>query len=198
MSGDAERRFVSRAGDKLDFALDAFAVDPQGRRAADLGCNVGGFTDCLLSRGAASVVCVDTAYGVLEWRLRNDPRVEVRERTNALHAPPPQPPVELVAIDLGWTPQRLALPAARRWLAAGGVAISLFKPHYELAGDDRRHLAKGRLPPEHAAETLQRFLEGPIPGGFDLLASVESPLRGGKSGRGGEGNLEYLLHLRAV
>jgi 23S rRNA (cytidine1920-2'-O)/16S rRNA (cytidine1409-2'-O)-methyltransferase len=196
MSG--ERAFVSRAGAKLAFALDAFGIDPAGRTAADLGCNVGGFTDCLLARGAASVVSVDTAYGVLDWRLRNDPRVLVQERSNALHAMPPRGPVELVTIDLGWTPQRLALPAARRWLQAGGVAVSLFKPHYELEGERKRWLERGRLAPHLAAAVLTEFLAASPPGGFELLGSVESPLRGGKSGRGGEGNIEFLLHLRAV
>ncbi|MFM8697247.1 MAG: SAM-dependent methyltransferase, partial [Phycisphaerales bacterium] len=83
----AAEAFVSRAGAKLAHALEAFKVDVAGLRCADFGCNVGGFTDCLLKAGAARVTAIDTGYGALAWTLRNDPRVEVRERTNALHAP---------------------------------------------------------------------------------------------------------------
>ena len=114
-----ERPFVSRAGAKLDHALDAFGFEVSGLRCADFGCNVGGFTDCLLQRGAERVVAIDTGYGVLAWKLRNDDRVEVRERTNALHADPPDEPLDLVVIDLAWTPQRLALPAAGESKSSG-------------------------------------------------------------------------------
>ena len=77
---------------------EEFEIDVNGLACADFGCNVGGFTDCLLQRGASSVVAIETGYGVLEWKLRNDPRVEVRERTNALHAEPPQTPIDLVVM----------------------------------------------------------------------------------------------------
>ena len=92
--------------------LDAFAVDPAGRVCADLGCSTGGFTDVLLRRGAARVYAVDTGYGVLDWRLRNDSRVVVMERTNAMHAELPEP-ASLVVIDAGWTRQAKLLPAVR-------------------------------------------------------------------------------------
>ena len=125
-------QFVSRAGEKLDAALAAFGVDVTGLTCADFGCNVGGFTDCLLRRGAAKVYAVDTGYGTLAWTLRKDDRVVVMERTNALHAPPGEP-VDLVVSDVAWTPQRLIVPAAMKWLAPGGRIVSLLKPHYELA-----------------------------------------------------------------
>ena len=125
-------KFVSRAGEKLDAALEAFGMDVTGLTCADFGCNVGGFTDCLLQRGAAKVIAVDTGYGTLAWTLRKDNRVVVMERTNALHAPPPEP-VDLVVSDVAWTPQRLIVPAAMKWLAPGGRIVSLLKPHYELA-----------------------------------------------------------------
>src|ERR1035437_803167 len=83
--GDAKRSFVSRAGEKLDAAIFTFKIDPRGKTCADLGANVGGFTDCLLRHGAAKVYAVDTAYGVLAWNLRKDSRVVVKDRTNALH-----------------------------------------------------------------------------------------------------------------
>ena len=96
--------YVSRGGLKLEAALDAFQVDPTNRICADLGASTGGFTDCLLQRDAASVIAIDTGYGVLAWKLRSDDRVTVMERTNALHAPAPPEPVDLVVIDLAWTP----------------------------------------------------------------------------------------------
>ena len=129
---ETNRQFVSRGDQKLDAALAAFQIDVAGRICADFGCNVGGFTDCLLARGAAKVYAVDTGYGALAWRLRTDPRVVVLERTNALHTAAPEP-VDLVAIDVAWTPQRLIVPAAMKWLAPGGRIVSLLKPHYELA-----------------------------------------------------------------
>src|SRR5881409_1013295 len=105
--------FVSRAGQKLDHALSHFAIDVAGLFCADLGCNAGGFTDCLLQRGAAKVYAIDTGYGALEWKLRRDGRVVVMERTNAIHATLPEP-VQIVTIDVAWTRQRIILPAARR------------------------------------------------------------------------------------
>jgi 23S rRNA (cytidine1920-2'-O)/16S rRNA (cytidine1409-2'-O)-methyltransferase len=130
----AERgQFVSRAGYKLQAALDAFALDVRGAVCADFGCNVGGFTDCLLQRDAAKIYAVDTGYGQLAWTLRTSPRVVVMERTNALHVPPAEP-VDLVVIDVAWTPQERIVPAAARWLRRpGGRIVTLLKPHYELA-----------------------------------------------------------------
>ncbi len=122
-------QFVGRAGDKLDAALAAFAVDVGGWVCADFGCNVGGFTHCLLSRGAARVYAVDTGYGALAWTLRQDSRVVVMERTNALYTEPPEP-VDLVAIDVAWTPQKLIFPAARKWPKPGGIIVSLPQAHY--------------------------------------------------------------------
>ncbi|GAG39535.1 unnamed protein product, partial [marine sediment metagenome] len=132
---DLTKEFVSRGGQKLGAALEAFGVDVRGATCADFGCNVGGFTDCLLRRGAAKVHAVDTGYGCLAWRLRRDSRVVVMERTNALYADPPER-VDLVVIDVAWTPQRLIVPAAMRWAKPPGEGIgiiSLLKPHYELA-----------------------------------------------------------------
>ena len=193
----ADRRFVSRAGEKLDHALEAFDLDVTDLGCADFGCNVGGFTDCLLKRGAREVVAIDTGYGVLDWTLRSDDRVTVRERTNALHAEPTGL-VDLVVIDLAWTPQRLALPVARQWLAEGGRVISLIKPHYELQGERKGLLEKGFLPPEHAEEVLEDVLEEISTLDFEVLQTTRSPLTGGKSSRrrGVPGNVEFLSMLR--
>jgi 23S rRNA (cytidine1920-2'-O)/16S rRNA (cytidine1409-2'-O)-methyltransferase len=117
--GDAKRSFVSRAGHKLEAALVAFSIDATGRTCADLGANVGGFTDCLLRYGAARVYAVDTAYGILAWTLRKDPRVVVRDRTNALHVRLPEP-VTLVAVDVGWTKQEKILPVVAGLVTGNG------------------------------------------------------------------------------
>jgi 23S rRNA (cytidine1920-2'-O)/16S rRNA (cytidine1409-2'-O)-methyltransferase len=193
----ADRRFVSRAGEKLDHALETFDFDVANLSCADFGCNVGGFTDCLLKRGAREVVAIDTGYGVLDWTLRSDDRVTVRERTNALHAEPTEL-VDLIVIDLAWTPQRLALPVARKWLAEGGRVISLIKPHYELQGERKGLLEKGFLPPEHAEQVLEDVLEEISTLDFEVLQTTKSPLTGGKSSRrrGVPGNVEFLSMLR--
>lgn len=192
-----DRQFVSRAGDKLLHALDDLSVDVTGLRCADFGCNVGGFTDCLLNRGATSVIAIDTGRGVLAWKLRQDDRVETRERTNALHAEPPEGGVDLVVIDLAWTPQRLAVPAALKWLAPGGRILSLIKPHYEVTPEQKQLLEQGFLPHEHAHTVHTRVLEDMPSHGARVLGTVQSPLVGGKTARrkGVPGNLEFLALL---
>ena len=196
----SERRFVSRAGDKLDHALDTFDLAVDGMQCADFGCNVGGFTDCLLSRGARRVTAIDTGYGVLAWKLRSDERVTVLERTNALHAEAPSDGNDLVVIDLAWTPQRLALPAAMDWLAEGGRVVSLIKPHYELS-EGRKHLLQGGfLPQELAPQVLEETLDSMAELGWKVLETTQSPLVGSKSSRkrGVPGNIEYLAMLEPL
>jgi 23S rRNA (cytidine1920-2'-O)/16S rRNA (cytidine1409-2'-O)-methyltransferase len=173
-------------------------MDVNGWVCADFGCNVGGFTDCLLQRGAAKVYALDTGYGALAWKLRNDSRVVVMERTNALHAATPQPGVDLVVIDMAWTPQRLALPAALKWLTASGRIITLVKPHYELDdGQKRELLHDGRLDPAEAERVLQHVLKQMPAWGAEVLNHTRSPLAGGKSSRRGHhGNAEYLVAVR--
>jgi 23S rRNA (cytidine1920-2'-O)/16S rRNA (cytidine1409-2'-O)-methyltransferase len=191
-------RFVSRGGEKIAHALRAFAIDPRGFVCADLGCSTGGFTDCLLQAGAARVYAVDTAYGQLAWTLRNDPRVVVMERTNALHADPPEP-VDLATLDLSWTPQRLAIPAALRWLKPSGCIISLIKPHYEFK-DRGGVLPRGGVLDDQSAEAVVRNVAADLPAlGVDVQGLERSPIRGGK-GKGGRaaGNAEWLVLLRPV
>ena len=194
---DAPQKFVSRAGAKLEHALEAFGLDVAGMRCADFGCNVGGFTDCLLQRGAAHVTAIDTGYGALAWKLRQDPRVETRERTNALHADPPSAGVDLVVVDLAWTPQRLAVPAALRWLAPGGRIVTLGKPHYELRDEEKAWLDRGFLPHERVPGVVAR-VEAEMPSlGARVLSGTQSPLVGGKTSRkaGVPGNVEWLTLL---
>jgi 23S rRNA (cytidine1920-2'-O)/16S rRNA (cytidine1409-2'-O)-methyltransferase len=192
--------YVSRAGLKLAHALDAFGLAVAGLRCADFGCNVGGFTDCLLQRGAARVVAIDTGYGALAWKLRQDPGVETRERTNALHAEPPAGGVDLVVVDLAWTPQRLAVPAALRWLRPGGRIVTLVKPHYELREDEKAWLDRGFLPHEHVPAVVSR-VEAEMPAlGARVAGSVQSPIVGGKTSRkaGVPGNVEWLVLLEGA
>ncbi len=194
--------FASRAGLKLYTALQAFQVDPTDYVCADLGCSTGGFTDCLLQHGARHVYAVDTAYGELAWKLRQDPRVTVMERSNALHTEPAEA-CDLVTIDLGWTPQHKALPAASRWLKDGPDAriITLIKPHYEASRDamaprprspksPRSGHRKGKLNDVQALEVTQRVLDSIQELGFHALAHIPSPIRGGKGG-----NIEYIALL---
>jgi 23S rRNA (cytidine1920-2'-O)/16S rRNA (cytidine1409-2'-O)-methyltransferase len=148
-------RYISRGGEKLRYALDHAGLSCRDVTAADLGANVGGFTDCLLQAGAARVYAVDTGYGVLDWHLRNDPRVVVMERTNALHVSLPEP-VDLVVSDVAWTRQRHIVPHALSLLRAGGTLLSLFKPQYEAP---RRLLTKGILPAEQLEPVLRAALE---------------------------------------
>lgn len=181
--------FVSRAGLKLAHALDVFAVQVQGLECADFGCNAGGFTDCLLKRGAATVIAVDTGYGMLDWKLRNDPRVEVRERTNVLHCSPPPSGVDLVVLDMAWTRQRHVIPVALRWLRPSGAIVALIKPHYESEGAERKALVKGVLPADVALTVVRRVLDDMPDLGVRVIAETPSPLEGGG------GNREHLVHL---
>lgn len=167
-------QFVSRGGEKLAAALHSFSFEVVGLTCADFGAHTGGFTDCLLQRGAAHVFSVDTCYGTLAWKLRRDPRVTVRERTNAMHVTL-QRPVDLIVIDVGWTPQRLILPAAERNLAPGGRVISLIKPHYESPAE---RLRDGVLPDEHLEDVVRVTLATIMEAGWTVIQSVESPLRG--------------------
>ena len=199
-TGGGPAPFASRAGAKLDHALTRLDLDVAGLRCADFGCNVGGFTDCLLRRGALKVYAIDTAYGVLDYRLRSDARVVVMERTNALHCAAPEP-VDLVTIDLGWTRQRHAVPAALRWLASGGRIVTLIKPHYELSAQDKKELLSGGVLAEpDARRVLEEVLGSLARLGAVVLGVVESPLGGAKSARrsGGPGNREFLALLSAA
>jgi 23S rRNA (cytidine1920-2'-O)/16S rRNA (cytidine1409-2'-O)-methyltransferase len=178
--------FVSRAGLKLDHALQTLTIRVEGFICADFGCNAGGFTDCLLQRGAAKVYAIDTGYGALEWKLRTDPRVVAMERTNAMHVELPES-VDLVVIDVAWTRQSKILPSALRVLKADGQVITLIKPHYEA---DAKLLKQGVLPADRLDAVVEEVKRQIAETGFECLAIVASPILGGK------GNTEVLAHLR--
>jgi 23S rRNA (cytidine1920-2'-O)/16S rRNA (cytidine1409-2'-O)-methyltransferase len=177
--------FVGRGALKLRAALDAFALQPAGWVCADFGCNVGGFTDCLLQAGAAKVYAIDTGYGQLAWKLRKDPRVVVRERTNILHCPVEEP-VDLVVADLAWTPQEFSVPVALAWLKPAGRLVSLLKPHYELAHVLGRRPDKP-LDADQAREVLRKVRSRLAALGATVLADALSPV----TGKGG--NEEFFL-----
>lgn len=169
-----EFSYASRGALKLEAAFRHWGLDASGGVAADLGCSTGGFTDVLLRHGALRVHSVDTAYGQLAYRLRTDPRVRVHERSNALHLPP----VELcdwVVLDLGWTRQDRALPAAAAWLKPGtGRVVTLIKPQYEAS--------MPKIPLDRA-DRVAREVAATIPGsGLGLMVTglIRSPIRGGK------------------
>lgn len=193
--------YASRGGLKLHAALHAFNRNPANLTCADFGCSTGGFTDCLLRHHAQRVFALDTGYGVLAWTLRNDPRVTVMERTNCLHAPrhalAPEG-VDLVVIDASWTPQKLVLPAAKRWLKPAPTSriISLLKPHYE--NKPLAQQSRGLLTDEQGLIVAQQTLEslaGDPELNLNVLAWHPSPTRGLAGKSEAKGNLEYLVLL---
>jgi 23S rRNA (cytidine1920-2'-O)/16S rRNA (cytidine1409-2'-O)-methyltransferase len=186
MTRSRKTPYASRSGVKLEAALAQFRIDPAQRVCADLGSHTGGFVDVLLRRGAGRVYAVDTGYGVLDYRLRRDPRVVVMERTNALHLELPES-VGLVTIDVGWTRQGLILPVVRRILAPTGEVISLIKPHYEA---DAARLRGGVLDADTAAAVLTATVEHISQTGWSVLGQMPSPILGHA------GNVECLVHLR--
>ena len=167
-----DQQFVGRGGEKLRYALDHLGLDVTGKVAADFGCNVGGFTDCLLQAGAARAYAVDTGYGVLAWKLRQDERVVVMERTNAMHVELPEP-IDVVAIDVAWTRQRNILPNALAQLGPAGVVLSLFKPQYEAP---REWVRKGRVQDERLEEVLAQTLAGLADSGIKVQEVIRLPL----------------------
>jgi 23S rRNA (cytidine1920-2'-O)/16S rRNA (cytidine1409-2'-O)-methyltransferase len=181
--------YVSRGGLKLAAALDAWAVDPTGHTCADLGASTGGFTDCLLQRGAARVYAVDVGYGQLAWKLRQDPRVVVMERTNARHLEALPERVTLLVGDLSFISLRLILPAVRKLLAPEGEAVLLVKPQFEVGPGD---VGKNGLVRDEAARlrALEEVRSAALQAGFQPREAMESPVPGARSG-----NVEWLLRL---
>jgi 23S rRNA (cytidine1920-2'-O)/16S rRNA (cytidine1409-2'-O)-methyltransferase len=181
--------WVSRGGVKLDHALDHFDLDVTGRICLDIGASTGGFTDVLLSRGAAKVYAVDVGRGQLDWNLRRDPRVVALERTNARHLTPdhvPEAP-SIITCDASFIGLRTVLPAALALAAPHCVLVALIKPQFEVG---RAQVGKGgvvRDPALHAAvcEEISGWLAGTPR--WRVLGIAESPLKGPK------GNIEFLI-----
>jgi 23S rRNA (cytidine1920-2'-O)/16S rRNA (cytidine1409-2'-O)-methyltransferase len=187
---DAEPGFASRGALKLGPALEQFGVDPAGRVCADIGASTGGFTDVLLRRGAARVYAVDVGRGLLHWRLRQDPRVVVIERTNARDLDSfPEPP-GLVVVDVSFISLEKVLPAIRR-AAPGAEVVALFKPQFEVG---RSEVGKGGIVrnPGAIESALARFRRWCEANGFRVLAEAPSEVAGA------EGNREIFVHLRPM
>ena len=183
-------RFVSRGGEKLAHALDALGIDPRGRDCLDLGASTGGFTDCLLQRGAARVVALDVGYGQLHPRLRADPRVVVLERVNARHLDALPLAPELVTCDVSFISATRVLPPALALAAPGWDALVLVKPQFEAG---RADAPKGvvRDPAVHR-RVLHDFCESALGWGARVAGVVDSGHPGPK------GNREFVVHLTAT
>ena len=185
------RRFVSRGGEKLERALDAFGLDVRGAEALDVGASTGGFTDCLLQRGAARVTALDVGYGQLDWRLRNDPRVRVMERTNFRTLSNDAFPggFDLIAVDASFISLRTILARATAYLREGGVIVALVKPQFEAG---RARLGGGGVvrDPQTHREVLDELRAAVRVLGLVPVGLTASPLMGPA------GNREFLMELR--
>lgn len=187
---EAHRRFVSRGGEKLSHVLDAFKISVTGRICLDVGASTGGFTHCLLERGARRVFAVDVGTGQLDARLRSDARVVVMEKVNARHLHPEalSPPPDLATVDVSFISLEKVLPAVMNCLVRPGEAMALVKPQFEVG---RGQVGKGgvvRDPAQHQA-VLTRLCRFALLHGWHVLGVSASPLRGPK------GNREFFLHL---
>jgi 23S rRNA (cytidine1920-2'-O)/16S rRNA (cytidine1409-2'-O)-methyltransferase len=185
----ATAKHVSRGGGKLEAALDGFAIEAAGRVCLDAGCSTGGFTDCLLQRGAARVYAVDVGYGQLAWSLRNDPRVVLFERTNvrSLRAADLDPAPSLVVVDLSFVSLREILPALVELCARPGELVVLVKPQFELP----RALVPGGVVQDPALRS--RAVEQVAASARDLGLAVRGPIESPVPGA--EGNRESFLAL---
>ena len=183
----AANRFVSRGGLKLEAALDRFAVEVIGRVCADLGASTGGFTDCLLQRGALRVHACDVGYGQLDPRLANDPRVTVHDRMNVRHATVKDlgERVELCTVDLAFISLKLVLPAIVDLLEPGGTLVALIKPQFEVGpkGISKGGVVRDEAERRRAVEEVIGAAKG---NGFELVGAIDSPIRGPA------GNLEVV------
>lgn len=186
--------FVGRGGLKLQGALDSFRVDVAGMTALDIGSSTGGFTDCLLQRGAARVVCIDVGHGQLDWKLRNDPRVNVFEGVNARYLPPHLlgglvGAISLAVVDVSFISLKLILPVIPPLLSprSGGI-IALVKPQFEVG---RGKVGKGGIvrSPRLRFEAVTGVALFAINEGLGVIGCAASPIAGA------EGNQEYFIHL---
>jgi 23S rRNA (cytidine1920-2'-O)/16S rRNA (cytidine1409-2'-O)-methyltransferase len=183
--------YVGRGGLKLAHALDAFGIDVTGKVALDIGASTGGFTDVMLQRGARQVVALDVGHGQLDWRLRNDPRVVVREHVNARYlAPDDLPgPFDIVTLDVSFISLRQILPVVVPRLALEGHVVALVKPQFEAGRED---VGRGGLvtDPSIHARVVEEVRDAARALGLRPMADTPSPITGSA------GNQEFLLHLQ--
>lgn len=188
----ADHKYVSRGGLKLEGALDDFGIDPTGLRCLDLGASTGGFTDCLLQRGATSVVAVDVGYGQLAHKLRVDPRVVVRERTNGRTLTPEsiEGLVDLAVVDASFIGLGLLLPALARTVREGGALVGLIKPQFEV-GREEASRARGVIKDEAVRRAaIGGVLDEVVQVGFSIVATTDCKVPGPK------GNVEAFVYAR--
>ncbi len=199
---DSGPRFVSRGGEKLEGALDTFAIDVKGFICADVGSSTGGFTDCMLQRGAAKVYAIDVGKGILHWKLRNDRRVVVMEETNARFVESLPEKVDLITVDASFISLKILLPAIKKWLTffplssfEGGErkeersVLALIKPQFEAGKKDVSRGDGVIRSPEIHKQVLLDVLNYAKAAGFGLRGLVKSTLVGPK------GNVEFLLWM---
>jgi 23S rRNA (cytidine1920-2'-O)/16S rRNA (cytidine1409-2'-O)-methyltransferase len=182
--------YVSRSGDKLAAALDAFHIDPQGTIGLDVGCSTGGFTDCLLQRGATRMYAIDVGYGQFAWRLRQDSRVVLLERTNIRYvdrAAVPEP-IDLAVIDVSFISLTLVLPAVVHLLNSAAVIVALVKPQFEVG---KGQVGRGGIVRDDAQReaVTEKVIHCAAQLGFQLTGVLDSPVIGRK------GNREILVGL---
>lgn len=195
---DSGPRFVSRGGEKLDGALEAFNIDVRDFVCADVGASTGGFTDCLLQCGAAKVYAIDVGKGILHWKLRNDPRVVVMEETNARYVESLPERVDLVTIDASFISLKILLPVVKRWISPSPLAplplgegnvIALIKPQFEAGKKDVSRGDGVIRDPEIHKQVLLDVLNFAQNEGFGIRGLIKSPLLGPK------GNVEFLAWM---
>ena len=182
--------YVSRGGLKLEKALRDFGIEPVGYVCSDSGASTGGFTDCLLQKGAKKVFAIDVGYGQLDWKIRSDPRVVVMERTNVRYVTPEQlgEQLDLSVVDVSFISLRIVLPVIKTFLKSTGQVVCLIKPQFE-AGKDKVGKKGVVREPETHKEVLDNFVELTKETGFKILGLTFSPVKGP------EGNIEFLAHL---
>ena len=182
--------YVSRGGTKLETALREFSVDLTGKVVLDVGASTGGFTDCLLTHGAAQVYAVDVGYGQLDWKLRNDPRVLVLEKRNIryLQVSDLPRPADFATVDVSFISLRLVLPQVRTLLIAGAAVIALIKPQFEVG---KGKVGKGGVVRSSADHTrvIDEISHVAVKAGYQVQGVIESPLFGAK------GNKEFFIYL---
>ena len=194
LSVKQECRYVGRGGLKLEAALAHFGVNPTGLVCLDIGASTGGFTDCLLQHGAAKVHAIDVGHSQLDWKIRSDPRVVVREKCNARYLTRDDipDPVGICVIDVSFISLTLILPAAFPLLAPGGVILALIKPQFELGKEEvdaGRGVVRDRAAQQRAVDKIEQWVSA---SGHAWCGVIESPILGG------EGNREFLACLRGI
>lgn len=183
--------YVSRGGLKLEHAIEAFNIDVKGKRAMDIGASTGGFTDCLLQRGAKKVFAVDVGYGQFSWNLRHDERVVLLERTNIRHLKKDIMPykMDIITIDVSFISLRIVIPKALELLNSPGEVVALIKPQFEV---DKDEVGKGGVVRDEKKrlEVVEKIRNEVLDKNLEVVGVTESPIKGPK------GNVEYLIYFR--